>query len=401
MKTHAVHAFPAAVTLAALVALLHPALHAASSLEVGDHEITVIVPLEVEGASDELTGAWMDAIDAAWNKGNHGGAFYYCGRPVRFVPVFKQIVPSGIGDPGYHGLFVIPVRPGQYFVSSVFHQAGSSPTTTTRNGFIADTAGAATVAHEFGHYLGLDDEYVLVDRNGNGVRDESDTTSPNTAVHADANSSLMGTLEGAVLQRHIDEALDEHGIGDALQCATEILVRGVYTTQPVAGCNGDRATIQAAVTAEGRNDSYSGIGPIELSWRAVNRCPNTLFGGYRVAPGTTSMLELSAQWDLRSGHIVTISTSGEHQSLFLSGDLIGSGNFIKQWPDVVKGTNVRGTLASFTVPHDEWVTGAVFRFENREGVLGPRGDMRLFGSATVEICPTSSSGPFQGCATKK
>jgi len=400
MRARAVHPLAAALTLGSLFALLSP-LDAASSLEVGDREITIIVPLEVEGANDDLTGAWMDAIDAAWNKGNKGRAFEYCGRAVRFVPIFKQIAASGTGDPGYHGLFVVPVRPGQYFVSKVFHQAGSSPTSTNRNGFIADTASAATVAHEFGHYLGLDDEYVVIDQNGNGVRDEGDTTRPNTAAHADAAGSLMGTLDGAVLQRHIDAALEEHGIGDALQCPTEILVRGIYTTQPVGGCNGERATIQATVTAEERNDSYSGKGPIDISWRAVNRCPNTLFGGYRVAPGSTSTVQISAQYDLRVGHIVVVSTSGLHQSLFVSGEQIGSGNFLQQWPDVVKGTNVRGTLASFTVPHGEWVTGAVFRFENREGVLGPGGDMRLFGSASVEICPTSSAGPFQGCATKK
>jgi hypothetical protein len=319
---------------------------------------------------------------------------------VRFVPVFKQVSTSGNVDPQYHLLIVQDVRPGQYFVSTVFHQSGSAPTETNRNGFIADDASASTVAHEFGHYLGLDDEYVVMDRNGNGLRDQGDTTQPNTAAHADAADSLMATLEGTVRQRHVDEALEEHGIADALQCPTEILVRGIYTTQPVGGCNGDRATIQARVTAASQNDSHSGQGAVDISWRALNRCPYTLFGGYRTAPGTSSTMRLAASYDLRAGHVVTISTSGHHQSLFLSGEEIGSGNFIQQWPGIVNGTNVKGTLASFTVPHGEWVTGAVFRFENREGVIGPGGDMRLSGSATVEICPTSSAGPFEGCATK-
>jgi hypothetical protein len=209
----------------------------------------------------------------------------------------------------------------------------------------------------------------------------------------------MGTLEGAVLQRHVDEALEAHGIDAKLRCPTEILVRGVYTTQPVGGCNGDRATIEARVTATGERDSYAGEGPVDLSWRALNRCPNTLFRGYVEAPGTTTTLTLRASYELRSGHTVTVSTSGRHQSLFLSGEPIGSGNFIQQWPALVRGTNVTGTLASFTVPHGEWVTGAIFRFENRQGVLGPGGDMRLSGSGTVEICRTSRSGPFAGCTT--
>ena len=43
------------------------------------------VPIEVDGGSDVLTGEWMDAIDATWNRGNDGKPFSYCGRPVRFV----------------------------------------------------------------------------------------------------------------------------------------------------------------------------------------------------------------------------------------------------------------------------------------------------------------------------
>lgn len=373
--------------------------HAASSLEVSSSDITVVVPIEVDGGSDALHGTWMDAIDSAWNQGHGGQAFQYCGRPVRFVPVFKQMSADGNADAGYHLLVVQPVRPGQYFVSTVFHQPGSSPTSVNRNGFIASSASESTVAHEFGHYLGLDDEYVMNDVNGNGVRDPGDTSMPNTAMHADAGTSLMATLDGAVLQRHIDDALTRHGIAEKLTCPTEVLVRGIYTTQPVGGCNGDRATIRAGITATGTNDSYRGSGPIDLSWRALNRCSNTLFGGYRVAPGTASTMTLVADYDLRSGHRVTISTSGQHQSLFVSGETIGTGNFIRLWPELVKGTNVAGTLATFVVPHGEWVTGNVFRFENRDGTLGPGGDMRLAGSATLEICATSSAGPFKGCTT--
>lgn len=391
-----------AALCALLVAVsLSGLLEAASSLEVTNTDITVVVPIEIDGGSDVLMSSWMDAIEAAWNRGNGGKPFQYCGRTVRFVPVFKQIADTGNADPGYHLLIVQAVRPGQYFVSTVFHEAGSTPTDKNRNGFIADTASADVVAHEFGHYLGLGDEYVVVDVNRNGVRDEGDSSRPNTAVHSDAGGSLMGTLDGDVLHRHIDEALREHGIAGELRCPTEILVRGVYTTQPVSGCNGDRATIEAKVLATGANDSVSGQGPVDISWRAVNRCANTLFGGYRVAPGTTSTLKLDASYDLRRGHIVTVGTSGQHQSLFLSGEPIGSGNFILQWPGLVKGVNVSGTLASFTVPHGEWVTGAIFRFENREGVLGPGGDMRLSGSGTVEVCATSSDGPFARCATRR
>jgi hypothetical protein len=380
-------------------ALAHVPLDAASTLAVSPEGIRVIVPIEVTGADDELTSRWSDAIDRTWNRGNGGEPFAYCGRPVTFVPVFKEMPSDGNVDPGYHLLVVQPVRDGQYFVSTVWHERGTSPAAANRNGFIASNASDAVVAHEFGHYLGLADEYVEHDTNGNGTRDAGETTSPNTALHPDASGSLMATDRGAVYSRHVDAALEEHGIDEQLRCPLPIRVRGVYTTAPVGGCNTDRATIHADLPTDGTGLDARGTGPVSVSWRPVNRCSATLFGGYRALAESPPTLTVDARFDLATGHTVTVSTGGTYESYFITNDRIGTGDFLLQWPRIVNGSNVTGTLASFRVLNGDWKPGAVFRFENREGTLGPGGDMRLYGSATLEVCRSSSQGMFAGCGT--
>ena len=209
----------------------------------------------------------------------------------------------------------------------------------------------------------------------------------------------MATGTGQAFARQVDAALKEHGIDEQLQCPLEIRVKGVYTTAPVGGCNTDRATIQADIAAHGPGLDARGTAPVKVSWRPVNRCSATLFGGYRILPESPPTLTIDASFELSTGHTVTVTTGGIYESYFISGGRIGTGDFLLQWPKIVNGTNVSGPLASFRIMNGEWKPGAVFRFENRQGTLGPGGDMRLFGSATLEVCRSSSNGPFAGCGT--
>jgi hypothetical protein len=315
------------------------------------------------------------------------------------VPIFQEPPAEGSDDAQAHLLQVLEPRPGQYFISHVSFPPGSNPVDTTRWGFIHYGASDETVAHEFGHYLGLEDEYLEHDTNGNGMRDPGEDTTPNTGLYPDAAQSLMGARGGHALPRHVDAALEAHKIADQLQCPLEIRVKGVYSAMPeIAQCNGDRATILADVPAAVDHMAVNGEGPLAATWRAINRCPNTLFGGYRAASGAPApTLSVQAQWRIDTGYTVTVRTSGLFESHLIDGRTVGTGDFLRQRPGIVKGTNVSGTLATFSVPTRDWQTGAVFRFENREGTLNPGADMRLFGSATMELCRMSSDGPFKGC----
>jgi hypothetical protein len=142
-----------------------------------------------------------------------------------------------------------------------------------------------------------------------------------------------------------------------------------------------------------------GTGPISVTWRPVNRCAATLFGGYRALAESPPTITVDASVELATGHTVTVTTGGTYESDIITKDRIAPGAFLLQWPRIVNGSNVTGTLASFRVLNGEWKPGAVFRFENREGTLGPGGDMRLFGSATLEVCRSSSVGMFAGCGS--
>jgi hypothetical protein len=389
----------AGLALAAALSAFQAAVSAGSSLSVNDREVRVIVPLEVHDGDDGLVSRWSDAIDREWNHGNGGEPFEYCGRTVTFVPVFQE-PPSGDrgDDANAHLLQVMEPRPGQYFVSHVSFPTGTSPVDTSRWGFITWSASDETVAHEFGHYLGLPDEYIEHDANGNGIRDPGEATTPNSALYPDAESSLMGARGGHVLARHVDAALEAHGIADQLQCSLEVRVKGVYSAMPeIAQCNGDRATIQADVALTVQNMDADGDGPMTVAWRPINRCPNTLFGGYRPAPDSHPSLHLETRWRIDTGYTVTVRTTAIFESHLIDGRVVATGDFLRQWPALINGVDVAGTLASFQVPTNDWKVGKIFRFENREGTLTPGADMRLFGSATLELCRTSSDGPFAGC----
>lgn len=178
--------------------------------------ITITVPIEVVGGSERLIAAWYQGIDRAWNRGDDGEPFVVCGRLVEFdVQFTARPIPEASAS---HVVFVEPVPAGQRYVSSVWNAFGTSPAYSARTGYWGSNLAPDTAAHEFGHLLGLLDEYTEDDANGNGRRDPGEGSVPDVARYPDAWQSLMAYERGVVLERHIREVLRLHGAVGALSC---------------------------------------------------------------------------------------------------------------------------------------------------------------------------------------
>jgi hypothetical protein len=110
------------------------------------------------------------------------------------------------------------VRPGEQYVSSVWHALGTSPSYSARTGYWGSNMDGDTAAHEFGHLLGLLDEYVESHFDDNGHREPGDGPRPDVDRHPDAWFSVMARERGTVLRRHIREVLRMHATPDVLAC---------------------------------------------------------------------------------------------------------------------------------------------------------------------------------------
>lgn len=189
-----------------------------SRLAVDDTSITITVPIQIVGATDATIALWQHGIDDTWNRGRNGRPFEICGRQVHFKPEFLPMMATVPRPRLAHLVFVQDVAPGQLFVSSVWHALGSSPADSARTGFWGSNISPETAAHEFGHLLGLLDEYRENDLNGNGVRDIGESPVPDLVRFPDASRSLMAVDAGVVLDRHIRDILRMHGLADAITC---------------------------------------------------------------------------------------------------------------------------------------------------------------------------------------
>ena len=203
-----------------VAAVIASAPHAASgqavsTVVVSDAHVTVNVPIEVIGATEALIATWQRGIDAVWNAGNDGRAYRVCGRDVVF---HAQFMPRDTGETlssQRHIVVVEQVRPGQSHVSRVWHALGTSPAYSARTGFWGSNTDGAIAAHEFGHLLGLLDEYLQGDTR---LRAPGERPVPDVARFPDAWRSVMAQEQGSVLQRHVREVLRIHGAEAALSC---------------------------------------------------------------------------------------------------------------------------------------------------------------------------------------
>ena len=192
---------------------------AISTMRVDAATITIDVPIEVVGGTEEMIAGWRSAIDAVWNHGNDGGAFRLCGREVVFNARFVRRPADGQVPRNVHVVVVEEVAPGERYVSRVWHALGTSPAYSSRTGFWGSNADALTAAHEFGHLLGLLDEYEENDTNANGLREPGETPLPNEKRFPDAWLSLMAQERGSVLWRHVREVVRMHDSADSTRCS--------------------------------------------------------------------------------------------------------------------------------------------------------------------------------------
>jgi hypothetical protein len=195
--------------------------HAVSTMQLDATSLTITVPIEVVGGTDEMLTLWKDAIDAAWNRGNDGRPFTVCERDVRFNPRFQRRPADGQVPRNVHVVVIEDVAPGDRYVSRVWHALGTSPAYSSRTGFWGSNTDPATAAHEFGHLLGLLDEYEENDTNANGLREPGETPLPNERRFPDAWLSLMAQEHGSVLYRHVREVVRMHTSPSTALCGPQ------------------------------------------------------------------------------------------------------------------------------------------------------------------------------------
>jgi hypothetical protein len=190
-----------------------------SSMHVDASTISIDVPIEVVGGTDDMIGLWTRAVEEAWNRGNDGRAFHVCDREVTFNAKFIRRPSDGQVPRNVHVVVVEDVGPEQRYVSRVWHALGSSPAYSSRTGFWGSNTDAGTAAHEFGHLLGLLDEYEENDVNANGMREPGETPLPNERRFPDAWLSLMAQEKGSVLTRHVREVVRMHTTDLSFTCS--------------------------------------------------------------------------------------------------------------------------------------------------------------------------------------
>lgn len=175
---------------------------------------TVRVPIDLVWDDPRLGESWRKAIKSYWNNGPWLGRFKYCGRSVEFVPEIQVIPAGGKLRPEAATIRVKRLRPGQEYTSHVrWGSSGFDPARNSR-GEWGSNEDDATIAHEFGHLLGLLDEYDEHDANGNGVRDPGEYTTPKPGFEG----SIMAEQAGKVVQGLVDEAMRRSGVDCKTSC---------------------------------------------------------------------------------------------------------------------------------------------------------------------------------------
>ena len=269
----------------AIVAVgLTAALPAAASNQVdtsNPNKIVIKVPIDLVGGEDYIAKRWNTAIKRYWNDGPGLGRWKFCGKSVVFEPDIQPIAAGQKGRPDAHKIRMRLVPDGVNFISNVRY-SGTFDADTTANGTWGSNVGDPTIAHEFGHLIGLDDEYTWTpftdtdhngrwnpgeplndDLNHNGTRDPGEPTEPIPGFE----DSIMAQQSGGVVQRLIDEAMSRNGVPDCKEVWTGTMHMTVRAVISPGACVGTFDTDLRLVIRAGKV-----AGTAKVSRVAVNSC---------------------------------------------------------------------------------------------------------------------------------
>ncbi|GBD15977.1 hypothetical protein HRbin26_00872 [bacterium HR26] len=251
--------------LAATLAALTPAgpAGARNTYTINGDTITVTVRVHLKTTRGDPS-RWVKAAESVFASFWGGDRVF---RYSCYKVVFRLDITAQAGDSGRHTVNVVHVPPGTYYRSTVNWGRPLSdydPTQHDAEGNWWSGASERTIAHEFGHVLGLGDEYTYEDSNGNGRRDDNERTFPDPAkapeyewrdtdrdgkmergevsLRPGEHRSLMAeSRTGEILQRHIDAIVEKHVPKEKLSCWTGTIEWGSWgqLQGPGAGYRGE------------------------------------------------------------------------------------------------------------------------------------------------------------------
>lgn len=163
-----------------------------------------------EGLDTNLLKKWEEVTEQKWGQNR----YYKCYKVILDV-AWKTRKATGKKTKGYHQVFVEKINAGENFRSeaTMTEDWGGNGEVSSESGYgqwyYEDTSlgreeSAGAAAHEIGHFLGLDDEYIDVDSDGDG---DIDSYKPGPGYSPD--SIMYDHEKGNFLQRHIDGFVDK------------------------------------------------------------------------------------------------------------------------------------------------------------------------------------------------